>query len=150
MVLNSVVFNKRSRPLKKTYAGWIRILIKSEYGCKMKNWNCCDKLSFQVPVIYNHQNLFNLNISKLKMVVLAPTKETFSSFNLIVSEESLFLQCLLLPWGLLTSDAPQCKPSAQFPVTEKQRGLSFYISCFSLQHAKPWVTRLTLSACSSV
>lgn len=39
MVHSSVVSNKRSKPSRKTYAGWIRTLIRSECGCKVRSLN---------------------------------------------------------------------------------------------------------------
>ena len=56
MDLSSVVFNKPSKPWRKTYAGWTRILIRSKRGCKVRRLTCCNGSALgRVPVMCNLQ-----------------------------------------------------------------------------------------------
>lgn len=132
MVLSSVAFNKPLRLLKKTFDGWIRIWIKSEYGCKRKSRNCCDLFLAKVFWFIISKILFNMNIFKLKMVIWPPLK-IFSYFASLDHVWEKFVSKICCCRGSVWQVLPcSINPSAQLLATEKPRGFfSFCNSCFS-------------------
>lgn len=161
MVLSSVVFNKPLRPLRKTYDGWIRILKKSDYGCKNKSWKYNSLFLTKFLWFIINKILFNLSIFKLKIVVLAPTEDIFLFHFTWPCLRKVCLQCLLLPWVWPTVMALQCKPKCPVPCHREAKGLlliSYFspaackplcLLCWTLIHvsSRPWLVRHVCSKC---